>query len=117
MILQVVNDLRAFFTFYMYFIFIGALVFDLIGGNPGTEYRLVGPFFTNILFTMRISLGDFNFDLLNDQLATTKPWQQTLFWVTWYAYVIFGLLIFLNFIIAEVGNSYVTVRSKMSMLI
>lgn len=114
MIMQVVNDLIPFFVYYLSFCFIGALVFDLIAGNPSPEYHKIGPFTANILFTMRISLGDFDFSILNQ---TSNEWQENLFWVTWFTYVILGLLIFLNFIIAEVSNSYETVRQDINTLV
>ena len=115
MIIQVVNDLQAFFVYFMSFIFIGSLVFDLLGGNPSHEYREIGPFSGNVMYTLRLSLGNFDFSTLED--PNKKDWEQRMFWITWYSYVIFGTLIFLNFIIAEVSNSYEIVRENINQLI
>ena len=46
-----------------------------------------------------------------------ENWEINLFWSTWYAYVLFGALIFLNFIIAEVSNSYEIVKENIASLI
>jgi len=99
----------------MSFIIIGSLVFDLLGGNPSTEYKQIGPFSGNIMYTLRLSLGDFSFAILND--PNKEDWEQWMFWVAWYSYVIFGTLIFLNFIIAEVSNSYEIVKINLNQLI
>ena len=43
--------------------------------------------------------------------------QHYLFWICWVVVVIFSALIFLNFIIAEVSNSYQIVRVSIDALI
>jgi hypothetical protein len=60
--------------------------------------------------TLRLSLGDFDFSVLDDETLGTP--QHALFWITWVVMVNFSLLIFLNFIIAEVSNSYSKVRER-----
>lgn len=56
---------------------------------------------------------DFNF-LVDDHLDSD---QHQLYWVCWVIVVIFSALIFLNFIIAEVSNSYSVVRQSIDALI
>ena len=46
-----------------------------------------------------------------------SPQQHQLFWIVWVMMVIFSALIFLNFIIAEVSNSYAGVQRSISELI
>lgn len=48
------------------------------------------------------------------QLSTLQHW---LFWVVWVMMVIFSSLIFLNFIIAEVSNSYQGVKEQIDNLV
>jgi len=96
------------------FIFNRSLAFDIIGPNPSYEYREIGPFIGNFLYTFRLSLGDMSFDNLTDEMP---PWKHYIFWFTWFAYVVFGLLIILNFIIAEVGNSYGVVNENLQRLV
>ena len=50
----------------------------------------------------RISLGDFDFDAP----TLLDPWLNIIFWISWYCITIIMCVIFLNFIIAEVGSSY-----------
>lgn len=66
MLIQVSNDLQAFFVYFLSFILLGSLVFDLFGGNPSPEYALIGPFAGNIMYTLRLSLGNFDFIILDD---------------------------------------------------
>ena len=65
--------------------------------------------------TLRLSLGDFDFGVLEgDKLNAKQHW---LFWIIWVFMVIFSALIFLNFIIAEVSNSYSGVKVNIDALI
>ena len=104
MIFQVVRDLQVFMIFFFVLIFIGSLIFDIIGDNGQAEYDKIGQFAGNFFYTLRLSLGDFDFTITQgDELDRHEKF---LFWISWNAWVIFSLLIFLNFIIAEVSNSY-----------
>ena len=102
-------------------IFMGALCFDLVmkvapkdSTNPDatlSEYRKIGPFLGSFMFTFRLSLGDFAFDLVDDDIMTQS--NQQIFWGIWLFLVVLSLLIMLNFIIAEVSNSYEIIRSQL----
>lgn len=102
MIVSVVYDLRVFLLFYLILMIFFSMVFNVIAMNGSKEYRLVGSLFGNFLATMRLSLGDFDFSLLDG----LNQKQYIMFWCIWLIMVLFSALIFLNFIIAEVGNSY-----------
>jgi hypothetical protein len=106
MIMSVVYDLRVFLTFYFLLILYFSMIFNIISQNSDEEYRGVGSVIGNFLATVRLSLGDFGFDLLGD-MATR---QVILYWIIWMFMVGFSNLIFLNFIIAEVSNSYQNVK-------
>lgn len=93
---------------------------------PTSEYRHIGPWMGNLLTTLRLSLGDFNFDILNEPNTdengeinsdSLNPEHHRIFWVVWILMVVFSALVFLNFIIAEVSNSYQTVKKQMDALI
>ena len=73
----------------------------------------------NILTTLRLSLGDFSFDVLTEPSKVKNDSgemirnpnalldrQHIIFWIVWVLMVVFTALVFLNFIIAEVSNSY-----------
>lgn len=108
MIMQVMKDLRTFFVFFAILILMFSLVFDVITINNNKDYRKVGNFAGNLLGTLRLSLGNTDFNFLEDEHLDDD--QHVLFWVCWVLVVIFSALIFLNFIIAEVSNSYDFVR-------
>lgn len=53
---------------------------------------------------LRLSLANFDFGPLASETST--PVQHYMYWTVWVFFVLLSMLIFLNFIIAEVGNSY-----------
>lgn len=120
MITSVFADLQTFLLFYFILIVMFSLVFDLISTNPAPEYAKVGPFVGNLFATLRLSLGDFDFGVLvetdpeNGALSKEQHW---LFWAAWLLMVIFSALIFLNFIIAEVSNSYSKINDNINELV
>ena len=69
----------------------------------------------NFLTTLRLSLGDFDFTVLEGDNLDAD--QHVLFWIIWTIMVIFSALIFLNFIIAEVSNSYSNINENIDALI
>lgn len=113
MITNVVYDLRVFLTFYGILMLSFSMVFNIIGRNESDEYKVVGSVMGNLLYTIRLSLGDFDFDVLNNLSAK----QHIMFWVIWILMVLFSSLIFLNFIIAEVGSSYQNIKDKVDSLV
>merc|ERR1719473_918343 len=90
------------------------MCFDVISRNTAKEYRKLPWFFGNIFATMRLSLGDFDFGIIEDKTLTK---QHILFWSVWVIMVLFSALIFLNFIIAEVSSSYNKVKRNIEALI
>ena len=71
------------------------------------------PFQASILECLRISLGDYNFDVIENVTAE----EANVFWAVWVVIFFFSGLIFLNFIIAEVGSSYETINEDIDALI
>lgn len=115
MIMQVMKDLRVFFLFFTILIIMFSLIFDIITVNNNPDYRFVGNFAGNLLSTLRLSMGNTDFNFLEDDHLNQQ--QHVLYWVCWVIVVIFSAMIFLNFIIAEVSNSYEIVRSSIQALI
>lgn len=103
MIRAVLYDLRVFCLFFIIVIISFSEVLDCFGRNKSEEYLKIGPAWANIFATLRLSLGDFDFSLIDMQ---ELYWMHVLFWVVWILMVFFSSLVFLNFIIAEVSNSY-----------
>jgi hypothetical protein len=116
MIVNVVADLRVFLLFFAILMVMFSAVFDVIGRAQAEEYTNINPFFANLFLTIRLSLNDFDFGLLAAEAGLT-PLQHWLFWAIWILMVLFSSLIFLNFIIAEVSNSYQTVKDDIDALI
>jgi hypothetical protein len=117
MIVNVVADLKVFLLFFTILITMFSAIFDVIAKSNADEYEKVGPFMGNFFLTLRLSLGDFDFGVLSDKKYELNTLQHWLFWTVWVLMVLFSSLIFLNFIIAEVSNSYANVRENIDALI
>ena len=103
MIRNVMRDLIIFFVFFTVVILSFSMILDVCGRSTAEEYKMIGPLFGNIFATLRLSLGDFEFSQIGEQKLTLM---HIMFWALWVLMVVFSSLIFLNFIIAEVSNSY-----------
>jgi hypothetical protein len=116
MITMVIGDLKVFMIFFVILIFMFSLIFDVISVNKSEEYTHIGFFMGNVFTTLRLSLGDFDFSVLEKD-NNLSEYEHIMFWSSWVIMVLFSALIFLNFIIAEVSNSYATVKQDINALI
>jgi hypothetical protein len=112
---MVIGDLKVFMLFFLILIFMFSLIFDVISVNDAPEYEHIGGFMGSVFTTLRLALGDFDFRILEDKSVT--KYEHYMFWISWVIMVIFSALIFLNFIIAEVCNSYAIVKRDIAALI
>lgn len=64
------------------------------------------------MINLQLTVGNFDLSILKDNFDSLETWKHFLFWFVWYCYLIFGLVIILNFIIAEVGNSYQVIKEN-----
>ena len=69
---------------------------------PGQEYRNIPEWTWQLLWTVRHSLGDFDFSAA----TYLEPFEAKLYWIVWAFIVFITCIVFLNFIIAEVSSSY-----------
>ena len=67
MIFSVIDYLKVFMFFFVILIVSFAQVFDVISPNDLEEYRFIGRYMGNIITTMRLALGDFSFEVLEDR--------------------------------------------------
>ena len=95
------------------------MVFDIIAPTPAEEYEHIGRYMGNVMTTLRLSLGDFDFSILREKESPKAllPKQHIMFWIIWLVMVIASSFIFFNFIIAEVTESYYTVKKDIKALI
>lgn len=121
---QVTQDLTSFLTFYIILIWLAGLVYNVIGmasldntdetlselkrsksrttSYPGVEYKHLPYWIRQPIASMRISLGDFDFS----ESAMLDEAPNFIYWVIWILIVYLTSIVFLNFIIAEVSDSY-----------
>ena len=117
MMVNVVIDLSKFACFFFILVGYFSLIFDVIARNEAPEYHNIPPFAANMLTTLRLALGDFDFGILTNPHRPLNTRQHILFWVAWCSMIVMSMLIFLNFIIAEVSNSYQKVRVRINELV
>lgn len=114
MVISVVYDLRYFVTFYIILLTFFSLLLDVVGRNYSKEYLKLSWFVGNWLAVFRLALGDFDFTLIENAPMTKT---HILFWILWSMMVLFSSLIFLNFIIAQVSDSYARVKENIDSFI
>lgn len=76
---------------------------------PGAEFSRIGLFYGNILKVFKAAVGDYS--LITESLYLTDI-ENIIFWLTFFAILVFTNIIFLNFVIAEAGNSYSIINDK-----
>ena len=141
MLTNVIWQLRIFMTFYFILCILFSLWYSVVGvgnyklrgkfrddfnknqndqdwdvdpemaeGTPGMEYEKVGLFVGNIIIVCRISMGDFAIIEPSDYLT---PAENYVFWIIWTITCIVTCIIFLNFIVAEAGETYNVVSEEL----
>ena len=129
-------DLRVVLFFYSILILLLAQFFSIIGlGNsnregvlkdliangtitngskPGSEYNSVGLFVGEILWTLRMSVGDFS---AIDAASYLTETDFVIFWIVWLITITLTTVIFLNLIVAEASASYSRVMESIEKVI
>ncbi|CDW87575.1 UNKNOWN [Stylonychia lemnae] len=108
MITKVFQDLKFFIAFFLIFIVQFGLIFTvLFKAAPIDEYEGVNAF-GYYLMIFRISAGDFSTDNYKDQ----SQYLVIITWIVWIIAVISLNIIFMNFIIAVISESYEKVMQK-----
>ena len=82
--------------------------------RPAGEYDNIGLFLGNILYVFRAAMGDFSLFGPAIYLTTIENY---LFWFIFFVILVFTNIIFLNFVIAEAGNSYNIVNDQIDQYI
>lgn len=100
----------------MYFliqVLIVSMAFSVCYKNESAEYRHVGSFFANLLFTLRVSLGDFDFEF-NENMTKAD---HRLFWIIWGFVIILTCVVFLTFVIAMVCDTHSDIKTTIDQVI
>lgn len=78
------------------------------------EYKYLGMFIGQFLWTLRLSMGDFGSIDFTKKLTQPENW---IFWFVWILTVIITNVVFLNFIVAEASASYTAVTDTLDAVI
>jgi hypothetical protein len=133
MIARVVRDLGVFMLFFSILILMFSILLDILGlsnrniegkfqdefagvesGYPGEEFAQIGLFWGNILLVFRAAMGDFT--MINSSIYLTDD-ENVVFWWTFFVILAVTNIIFLNFVIAEAGNSYSIVNDQLTQFV
>lgn len=128
MLKQVMIDIIPFMTFFAIILFMFSLLVSVIdwgqyeydnlqtvrgiqytSTGPDKEYMQLHKLAARFIYVYRKAIGDNNYDA-----STYLPqFQNGLFWVQYVMQHIISVIIILNFVVAEVSNSYNTVKSTL----
>jgi len=132
MIMQVFYDLKVFLLFFVILIYLFAMFYAIIDmANfvmsddpdlraveaspfaPEKEYDLIPRFMAQLFIVLRISLGNFDYGS-----STYMPeFGNHLYWFTFLTQATVMRVVFMNFIIAEVTNSYTCIMEVLDPVI
>ena len=107
MLLNVFYDLR-FFLFFFGVVIVSFSLYLSILVNELTDYEGIG-IFGYFAIALRTSLGDYDFDSF-----VKNSDYDILTWIVWLLMMIVGNVIFMNFIIAVVSQSYENCMQSMN---
>ena len=116
MLLSVFVDLRYFLAFFSFFILSFSLFLNILLPNSDEAldgaYAGIGPlsFFTMVL---RTAIGDNEMDHYLSGHEKGQEGHLTLVWILWLLIILVGNIVFMNFIIAVVNESYESCMMKM----
>jgi len=105
MLQDVFTDLSAFMAFFMMAVTIFSCLIQVLLPETRVNYEGTGPF-SYLMMAFRTSIGDYTFD--NYKATVMKE----VTWIVWLALMIIGNVVFMNFIIAVVNDSYATSMAK-----
>jgi hypothetical protein len=108
MINSVLHDLRYFMAFFGIIIFAFAVFLGILVDIDEETYDILGPI-AYFVMAFRTSIGDYNLDNYSKQSNF-----KVIAWILWTIVMIIGNVIFMNFIIAVVNQSYENCMSKMT---
>jgi hypothetical protein len=87
---------------------------NVVTGEPYEEYRHMNLFLGNFLMVFRAAMGDFSVVYTSIYLG---EYDSHLFWVQFFLILVITNIVFINFVIAEAGNSYAMVQDKLKQVI
>ena len=74
-VIYVMHKITNFMLFFAMLITLFSAIFNVIGRNQQEEYKTIGFFFASMFYALRLSIGDFNFDLLKTAPEEIEKYQ------------------------------------------
>jgi len=101
MLQLVFKDLRYFLSFFGFVVITFSLIFSVLLPEAGDSYTGISPVFSYLLMAFRTSIGDNDMENYQGASGVALP-----VWIAWSALMIIGNVVFFNFIVAVVSESY-----------
>lgn len=108
MLSSVFFDLRYFLLLYSIFLYAFSLLLSVLVGGYQDDYDGLGDGMSFFMIALRTAFGDNEMDDY-----AKKSYYKTLAWVIWLVIILVGHVVFMNFIIAVVNESYENCMTKM----
>ncbi len=105
MLENVVIQLKSFLIFFMIVVIAFSCFIQVLLPESSSSYEGTA-FFPYIMLSLRTAMGDYTFDSYKAQEM------KGITWVTWLFLMIMGNIVFMNFIIAVIGDSYQSSMAK-----
>ncbi len=105
MLENVVIQLKSFLIFFMIVVIAFSCFIQVLLPESSSSYEGTA-FFSYIMLSLRTAMGDYTFDSYKAQEM------KGITWVTWLFLMIMGNIVFMNFIIAVIGDSYQSSMAK-----
>ena len=107
--MNVFYDLRYFLIFFAMVVGAITVMVQILLKDTGEDYNGIQDFAFFVL-ALRESVGDYDTQTL---VGGNDPNYKILLWILWFLVIIVGNIVFMNFIIAVVGESYENCMEKM----
>lgn len=108
MLISVFIDLRYFLLLYSIFIFTFSLLLCVLIKKTGDDYKGIDSSMALIFIALRTCFGDNDMDAY-----AINTDNKSMTWAVWLFIIVVGNVVFMNFIIAVVNESYANCMSKM----
>lgn len=112
-IINVISGLGSFLLFYLILVYMFSMAFNVFGPIEAAEYKNIGYFFGGIFYSLRFSVGDFDFSPALSKYSSMNA----IFFIVWLILSFLSVFIVLNFLIAQVTEVYQEFQAKTEAII
>lgn len=105
---RVFGDIKNLAGLFVFIVLYFSFALFILGFQKGDEYYQINAVLANFLSMLRMSTGDHDFAMI----AGLSEFEAYVYWGIWLVITLVFFLIFMNFIIADVSESYAKVNEN-----